>query len=85
MCEEAKRLMTGYMDTLEEYDRLHLMFLGASRAKDEAAMDAYRDLLRATSLRTSTARAKFQDHQKTHGCAEAIRMDGAIVPPCFDR
>jgi len=75
MCEEAKGLIIGYLDELEEYDRLHLMFLAAIRRDDPEAKGGYRDLLREAKLKLQSARGRFQDHQKAHRCCEAIKFE----------
>jgi hypothetical protein len=74
MCEVAKHLLVGYLDALEEYDRLHLIFLAAYRRNDSEAMEAYRGLLREAKLRIQAARNAFQDHQKVHHCSDVIHL-----------
>jgi hypothetical protein len=75
MCEEAKRLFVGYLDTLEEYDRLHLRLLAAQRSNDPEAMEAYGGLLHEAKLKLEAVRVSFQDHQKLHNCAQAVHLE----------
>jgi hypothetical protein len=75
MCEEAKRWIVGYMDALEEYDRLHLMFLAAYRRSDTEAMEGYRGVLQESKLKVQSARARFQDHQQAHNCSEVVHLE----------
>ncbi len=75
MCEEAKALIIGYLDALEEYDRLHIMFLAARRTNDPEAVEGYRDLLQAAKLKLQTARGRLKDHQEIHNCCISIRLE----------
>jgi hypothetical protein len=75
MCEDAKALIIAYLDALEEYDRLHLMFLAAFRRDDPEAKEGYRVLLREAKLRLEAARGRFQDHQLAHHCCETIHFE----------
>jgi hypothetical protein len=75
MCEEAKALIIGYLDGLEEYDRFHLMFLSAYRRNNPEAMEGYRSLLQETKFKLQAARKRFQNHQKAHDCSEVIRFE----------
>jgi len=84
MCEQGKALITGYLDALEEYDRLHLMFLAAFRSDDREGIEGYRGMVREAKLKLQAARTRFQDHQKAHNCCETIHFeevsgDGAIT------
>jgi hypothetical protein len=74
MCETAKGLIIEYLDALEEYDRLHLMFLAAYRRNDEESLEGHRSLLMAAKLKLQAARTLFKEHQKNHTCSEAIRF-----------
>ncbi len=75
MCEEARSLMAGYLDALEDYDRLHLIFLAAYRRGDAQAVDNCRQLLQDGKQQLESVRAQFREHGKSHGCTEAIRFD----------
>ena len=75
ICEEARALIIGYLDGLEEYDRVHLMFLSAYRRGNPEAMEAYRCLLQEAKSKLKAARKRFQDHQKGHDCLAVIRFE----------
>jgi len=75
MCEEARHALIGYLDALEEYDRLHVMLLAAYRAKDAEVIDGYRLLVREAKVKLGAAREQFQTHQRTHRCCEVIRLE----------
>ena len=75
MCAEAKDLFVGYLDLLEEHDRLHLMFLAASRRNDPETTEAYRGLLGEARVKLHAVRGQFQDHQKAHNCFEVIHFE----------
>ena len=78
MCEEARALIIGYLDGLEEYDRVHLMFLSAYRRGNPEAMEAYRSLLQDAKSKLKAARRQFQDHQKRHDCFAVIRFESSL-------
>jgi len=78
MCEEAKALIIGYLDALEEFDRIHLMFLSAYRRNHPEAMAGYGGLLREAECKMQSARKRFQDHQNAHKCSEIIRFDNNL-------
>jgi len=78
MCEEARALIIGYLDALEEYDRVHLMVLSARRPNNPEAMEGYRSLLEEAKFKLQAARQQFQDHQKAHNCSEAIRFENHV-------
>ena len=75
MCEEARALLVAYLDALEEYDRLHLMFLAACRKNDPEGMEGYRSLLREVKLKVQASRGRFQELQKVHNCFEIIHFE----------
>jgi hypothetical protein len=72
MCEEAKTLIIGYLNASEECDRLHLVFLAASRRTDPQATEGYCGLFREAKVKLEAARRRFQEHPKTHECCESI-------------
>lgn len=74
MCEEARALITAYLDALEDYDRIHLMFLAAYRRNDAEAMLGYRELLQDAKVKLANNRERFQEHQELHSCSEAINF-----------
>lgn len=74
MCEKAKALIVDYLDGLEEYDRLHVIFLAAYRRNDGEAMEGYRSLLHEAKFRLQAARGRFLDHQVSHRCCQAIQF-----------
>jgi hypothetical protein len=74
MCEEAKHLIIEYLDALEQYDRVHLMFLAAYRRDDAEALEGYRNLLQEAKFDLHAERWRFQRHQKAHNCPEAIKF-----------
>ena len=80
MCQEAKGLIIGYMDALEQYDRCHLMFLAAYRRNDSEAMAAYSGLLHEAKVEVQAARGRFQDHQEVHKCSEVIHLEDSFPP-----
>jgi hypothetical protein len=75
MCEEARDLVTEYLDALEEYDRSHLMLLAAHRTGDPESIEAFRGLWYEAELKLKSARARFQEHQKVHNCSEVIHLE----------
>jgi hypothetical protein len=75
MCEEARILITKYLDAVEEDDRSHLMLLAAHRTEDSESIEAYRGLLNEAKLKLKSARARFQEHQKVHNCSEVIHLE----------
>ena len=79
MCEEAKGLIIAYLDVLEEYDRVHLMFLAAYRRNDPEALGVYRRLLQETKLKLHAAGTRFRDHQQVHNCSEVIRLEDDLT------
>jgi hypothetical protein len=78
LCAEAKNLIVGYLDTVEECDRLHLMLLAARRGNDAAAAEGYRALLQEDKLKLQAARGRLRDHQKAH-CPGALRFEGDLT------
>ena len=76
MCDEAKALLFSYLDALEEYDRLHLMFLATYKRNDREAAEGYRRLLLEGQFKLNGARDRFQQHQASHGCCEALHFEG---------
>jgi hypothetical protein len=74
MCELAKTLLLSYLDVLEEYDRIHLILIGAVKTEDREGVKAYRTLLEETRGKLVAARDRFTAHQHAHGCAGAIRF-----------
>jgi hypothetical protein len=79
MCEAAKTLITGYLDALEEYDRLQLIFLAAYRRNDEETVEAHRSLLLEAKFKLQAARKRFKDHQVFHNCAQAINFGNDFI------
>jgi len=75
MCSEGSALLSRYLDAAEEYDRRHLMLLAAFRARDPQATEGFRNLVREAQRAAHTACGRFREHQKGHGCCEAIRLD----------
>jgi hypothetical protein len=75
MCAEAKSLIIGYLDALEEYDRIHVMYISACRRNDSEAVEGYGSLLEDAKFKMHSARKQFQEHQNTHNCSEVIRFD----------
>jgi hypothetical protein len=75
MCAEAKALIIGYLDALEEYDRIHVMYISAYRRSTPEAVEGYGSLLEDAKFKMHSARKQFQDHQNTHNCSEVIRFD----------
>ncbi|SPE41583.1 hypothetical protein SBA3_4430004 [Candidatus Sulfopaludibacter sp. SbA3] len=75
MCESARSLLLAYLDALEEYDRIHLVLIGAVKAEDLEGVTAFRSLLDEIKGKLAAARKRFTAHQHTHGCAGAIRFD----------
>jgi len=75
MCAEAKALIVGYLDALEEYDRIHVMYISAFRRSTPEAVEGYGSLLEEAKVKVHFARKQFQDHQNTHNCSEVIRFD----------
>jgi hypothetical protein len=75
MCDEAKALLLSYLDTLEEYDRVHLMLLAHYRRDEIEAADGYRHMLYEVQFKLNAARDQFQRHQQSHGCCEAMRFE----------
>jgi hypothetical protein len=75
MCEEARSLIIGYLDSLEEYDRVHLMLLAAFRREDSEAIQSYRGLLQEVKSKVDIARERFLNHQTAHSCSQAIHFD----------
>ena len=78
MCEKAKVLIVGYLDALEEYDRIHLMFLSAYRRNNPEAIEGYRSLLQETNVKLQAARKRFQNHQASHNCSEVIHLENNL-------
>jgi hypothetical protein len=75
MCDDAKDLLLKYLDALEECDRVHSRFISAYRTSDTEAAESYWGLWNETRVKLRAARDDFQAHQKSHGCAEAIKFD----------
>jgi hypothetical protein len=75
MCEEAKALIIGYLDRLEDYDRIHLMFISACRRNNPEAIEGYRSLLQEAKCTLQSARKRYQDHQNSHNCSETIHFE----------
>jgi len=78
MCEEATNALVSYLDALEEYDRIHLMFLAAWRSSDLRAIGSHRALLDEVKSKAQTARERFQRHQTVHNCCEIIKLTGSL-------
>jgi hypothetical protein len=74
MCEEARALILGYLDSLEEYDRLQLIFLAAYRRNDNETLEGHRSLLHEAKVTLRAARERFKEHQKSHNCSHAINF-----------
>jgi len=79
MCEEAKGLVTEYMDALEKYERIRIMFLEACRTNPEST-EAYRGMLQSACSLVESSRAKFQEHQRVHDCSEVIHLEDGPAP-----
>lgn len=79
MCETARVLIIEYLDALEEYDRLRLVFLAAYRRNDKESLEGRRALLVAAKFKLQAARTRFKEHQKSHHCSEAIRFGDDLI------
>ena len=74
MCEEAKDLLLGYLDALEECDRVHRMVVASTRRDDRQAADGYRLILSDGQMKLSVARGNYRRHQVFHACSEAVNF-----------
>jgi hypothetical protein len=74
-CDDAKRLLTRYLDALEKCDRLHLRLISAYRAGDADTAACYWGLWKETRTKVQAARDDYRDHQLRHACSEALRFD----------
>jgi hypothetical protein len=75
MCEKAKALLLGYLDALEEFDRVRRMVLASSRHNDREAADGYRLVLSDGRTKLSVARCHYQQHQVSHACSDAMNFE----------
>lgn len=74
MCEEAKDLLLGYLDALEECDRIHRMVSASARRDDRQAADGYLAVLSDGRVKLSVARGNYRRHQVFHACSEALNF-----------